>query len=283
MPVIALTTPLFTDTSRIVEALQVLWNCHVYGDDDIIAQTARDHQISPELLTRVVQADPIAYNNFTHEKEKAQAALGKTLADLTAKGNCIFSGITCHLIPNWVTHVFRALALAGTVSRIKTACDLKSFSDPTAGQAIKEADQKADQWVRQIQNTSIWDQALYDLVLDLTDKEEETVAQLQKAASLPPFTGKAPRAKEVADLSVAAPVQLALARLGGGLKVSADNGHIIVTIEKRRMNLPQTQSEIMTSAKQVPGVISVKTRIGATYYKSEMIKDFDFGPSTRGS
>lgn len=283
MPVIALTTPLFTDTRGLFERLQGQWDCRVYGDDDIIAKTARDHQIPPDLLTRVVQVSPIAFNNFTHEREKALAALEKTLADLLVQGNCIFSGIICHLIPDRITHVFRVLAVSGRASRTENAARLKGLSGETADQALTEADQGADRWVRQVKNTSLRDESIYHLVLDLDGDGPEAANRIQTAVSVPPYAGRKPRKREVADLSVSAAVQLVLARLGGGLKVSADAGHVIVTIEKRRMNLPQTQSEIMASAKQVPGVVSVKTRIGANYYKSEMIKAFDFGPSTGGS
>jgi len=282
MPVIALTAPLYTDTRDLFKSLQGLWDCRVYGDDDIITKTARDHQIPPDLLTRVVQVSPIAFNNFTHEREKALAALEKTMADLLVQGDCIFSGLISHLIPDRITHVFRILAVSGKASRIQNAVRLKGCSQEAAAQDLKKADQDGDQWVKEIKKTSLWDESIYTLVLNLDKSGPEAVNRIQSLICAPPYTGGEPRARQVADLSVSAAVQLVLARLGGGLRVSADAGHVIVTIEKRRMNLPQTQSEIMTSAKKVPGVISVKTRIGATYYKSEMIKAFDLGPSTGG-
>ena len=282
MPVIALTTPLFTDTPGLLDSLRGIWNCRVYGDEKIIAKAARDHQISPDLLTRVVQVCPIAYNNFTHEREKGQAALAKTLVDLMAGGDCIFSGITCHLIPHWVSHVFRILVLTGSASRIGYAVRCKGYSKKEAKKKCNESDHLADQWVREITASSMWDEALYDLVLNLDGKGQNAAALIQSAVSRPPYADQKIRKKQMADLSITVAVQLALAPLGGGLKVSADAGHVIVTIEKRRMNLPQTQSEIMISAKNVPGVVSVKTRIGTAYYKSEIIKAFDFGPSTGG-
>jgi cytidylate kinase len=280
MPVIALTTPLFTDTQGLLKDLKSLMDLRAYDDDHVIEKTARDHQISLDLLTRVVQVSPIAYNNFTHEREKAMAALEKTLADLAAQDNCIFPGTICHLIPGWVTHVLRVLAVSARASRLGHAIRLKGYSQQIAGQKLEQADQRADQWVRTLKNASIWDASLYDLVLDMEDQTANAAALIQAAVSAPPCAGREPRAQQVADLSISAAVQLALARLGGGLKVRAQSGHVLVTIERKRMNLPQTQSEILTSAKQVPGVVSVKTRIGANYYKSQMIKAYDLPGST---
>ena len=282
MLTIALTYPSYTDLQTLLDSLASATGCRIHTDADIMETTASDHGIPPELLRQVVQVAPIAFNNFTHEREKALAALGKTLSGHINTGNCIFAGIICQLIPDPLTHVFRILALSSRENRIQAAIRSEGCSLSQAKDLIHRADDDALRWGNHIKTRSPWEEARYHLVLDMDAGEppDLQVARIRSALTAPPFSGQNPRQKEVDDLNITADVYMALAGLGGGLTANADNGRVTVILDRKRMNLPQTQARIKAAVNAIPEVASLEIKIGPRYYESDMIKTFDFESST---
>lgn len=277
MAIISVTGALFTHSNETVEGLSKKLGYQVVTDNDIIEQTALSQAINLSTIHKVIDSKQIAFNDFTHEKEKIIAGLKKTVAAYITKGDVILHGITGHLIPSWTTHALRVLIVTDKETRIMNGIAILGESEKEAAHAVNEADKQAILWVNNITGKKAWDTALYDIVIpsdkvnaqeaiELISRHHETLA-----AMAPEII-----AQEAADFALSAEVELALAETGGGLIVEAHNGNIVVTIDKNVLLLSKFKHKITSIAEKIHGVKSVETKIGKNYYKSDRIHSFEF-------
>jgi hypothetical protein len=57
--------------------------------------------------------------------------------------------------------------------------------------------------------------------------------------------------------------------------IESNSGHVLVTLDRKIMNLARAQKEIMDLARAVPGVKSVQTKIGPNFYKGGIIRNLN--------
>ncbi len=210
------------------------FNCRIVSDADILEITHHTHDISLTTLQKVLESKQIAFNDFTHEREKCLSALKKTLADFVSEGDCILHGIIGHLIPKTVTHVMRVLIIAEKTQRIKNGMAKKDISEKEITREIELSDKHAILWTTGLFNQKAWDESLYDIVipsgkLDTTEAVDLVSKYLKKL----PFTLEDLILREVADFKLTADVELALSHIGQGLLVESNRGIVIVTMIKK--------------------------------------------------
>jgi CheY-like chemotaxis protein/cytidylate kinase len=277
MAIISITGAHFTHSDETVSKLSKKLGYQVVTDSDIMEQTAQAQGIQLSTIHKVVDSKQIPFNDFTHEKEKTIAALKKTLAVHISQGNTIFHGILGHLIPTWTTHALRVLIVTDKESRIRNGMALLGISEKEAAHDVGEADRHTMLWVNSLTEKKAWDKALYDIVIPSDKLDADEAAAListhhEAMAAMPGDLVK----KEAADFALAAEVALALADIGSGLIVSADNGDIVVTIDKNVLFISKLKQKITAIAKQISGVNSVETKIGKNYYKAGRSHNFEF-------
>lgn len=277
MAVISVTGALFTHANETVAGLSKALGYQIVTDNDIIEQTALNQGITVSTIHKVIDSKQIAFNDFTHEKEKIIASLRKTLAANIRKGDIIINGIIGHLIPEWTTHVLKVLIAADKETRIKNGMALLGKTEKEATHEVNESDKQAILWVNGITGKKAWDADLYDIVIPADkDSADEAISLITKHHATVASMSETLIQKEADDFALAAEVELALAETGGGLIVSADSGNIVVTIDKNVLLLSKFKQKITSIASQVPGVTSVDTRIGKNYYKSDRTHSFEF-------
>jgi hypothetical protein len=81
--------------------------------------------------------------------------------------------------------------------------------------------------------------------------------------------------RHAVDFNISSRVDAALAGLGYHLIIESDSGHVLVTLDRKVMNLARVQKEIMDLAGAVPGVKSVKTKIGPNFYKGGVVRNLN--------
>ncbi len=277
MAIISITGALFTHSDETVAKLSKKLGYKVVTDKEIIEQTSQTQDINLTTLHKVVDSKQIPFNDFTHEKEKTIAALKKTIALHISQGNIIFNGILGHLIPGWTTHALRVLIVTDKETRIQNGMAILGKSEKEAANAINEADKQAILWVNSLTLKKAWDKHLYDIVIpsdklnpddavDLISEHHETMIGMHQDIVT----------KEAEDFTLATNVELALVEIGSELIVSADNGNIVVTINKNVLFLTKFKQKINSIAKQIQGVKSVETKIGKNYYKTGRRHNFEF-------
>ena len=277
MAIISITGALFTHSDQTVAELSSALGYKVITDQKIMEETALNQGINPDNIQKVVDSKQIPFNDFTHEKEKIIAGLKKTMAQHVLQGNVIFQGMLGHLIPKWATHVLRVLIVTDKETRIQNGISVLNQSEKEVTQVVNQADKQTILWVNGITGKKAWDESLYDIVAP-SDKLTvfDTVALISEHHDTLATMSDELVKKEARDFVLAADVEVALSTTGGGLIVYADNGSVIVTIDKNVLLLSKFKQKIINIAEKVPGVTSVETKIGKNYYKSDSIHNFEF-------
>ncbi|RLB88912.1 MAG: hypothetical protein DRH26_12600, partial [Deltaproteobacteria bacterium] len=238
MSILTITTGLHANSEEIVQQLGEKFNCRIVSDAKILEITHFTHDISQSTLQKVLESRPIAFNDFTHEREKCISALKKNLSDLIGEGNCIFHGLIGHLIPKTVTHVMRVLIIAEKAQRIKNGIAKKGASEKEITNEIELSDKHAILWTTALFNQKAWNESLYDIVIPSGKLDaNQAVDLVSKYLKKLPFTLEDLIKQEVFDFKLTADVELALSHIGQGLLVESNKGNVVVTIDEKVMLL----------------------------------------------
>jgi two-component system, OmpR family, response regulator CpxR len=277
MSILTITNGLHANSEEIVQLLGKKLDCRIISDADILELTHQSHDISLTTLQKVLESRQIAFNDFTHEREKCLSAMKKTLSDFVSEGNCILHGLIGHMIPKSVTHVMRVLIIAEKAQRIKNGMAKKGLSEKEITREIELSDKHATLWTSGLFHQKAWDESLYDIVIPSAKLDKtEAVDLVSKHLKKIPFTLEDLIQQEIFDFKVTADVELALSQIGQGLLVESSKGNVVVTIDKKVMLLTKFQQKIIQTAQAVPGVVSVETKIGHNYYKGNIIHNYEF-------
>ncbi|GAB6093893.1 hypothetical protein JCM14469_01450 [Desulfatiferula olefinivorans] len=277
MTTVIMTSGLFTHADKTATKLAKDLGLTIVTDQDILAETSARFDIKMSTLTKVMENKTLAFNDFTHEKEKCLAGLTRTVADHVGKGDRLLHGIMGHLVPKWVTHAMRVLIIADKKTRIDQGVSVFGLNEKDAAAQVAQADKLAIVWTNALYEKKAWDESLYDIVIPSdkvdTDASADLIAKhLKRLDDIPEDT----RNQEIDDFRLTAEVAIALADAGSGLVVSCRKGEVTVTIEKNVLMLSMLKQKITRIAQAVPGVRSVDTKIGKNYYKTDIIHNFDF-------
>ena len=71
MPIIYVTNGLYANSKDIVQMFSEKFNCSIITDADIIEKTHQTSKIKKATLQKVLESKQIAFNDFTHDKEKS--------------------------------------------------------------------------------------------------------------------------------------------------------------------------------------------------------------------
>lgn len=277
MSILTITSGLYSNAGETVSNLSEKLNRKIITDADIIEKTHQTTEISLSTLQKIIESKPIAFNDFTHEKEKCLAAIKKTISDFTCSGDYIFHGILGHLIPSEISHVMKVLIITDKKTRTQNGITLHGLSEKEALKNMDHADKIAALWTNTLLSKKAWDESLYDIVIP-TDKldSQASVNLILKHIEKLLANKEDLIKKEIADFKLNSEVDVVLSEIGQGLFAKTDSGNVIVTIDKKVMMLTRLQQKIMSAVQKIPGVLSVETTIGRNYYKGTIIRNYEF-------
>nr|WP_321404907.1 hypothetical protein [uncultured Desulfobacter sp.] len=284
MPLIAITCGMYAAPYRLIDALSTLYECAVYEDPALVKQTGRTHDLKTELIFKSIQCRPIPFDNFTHDRKKCLAALKVQISHNILNGPCLFSGILSHLIPVSVSGIYRIMSAPPMQIRRQRAMRIAQLSSQAATQTISQSDQREQRFAAHLNLDNLWDPARHDMALEwgkidktTHDMTLEDVNQvLEKVRPGIEIATSDPNKKmRTIDFNISSRVEAVLAGLGHSLIVESDSGHVLVTMDGKVMNLTRAQKEIVDLAGEVPGVRSVKTKIGPNFYKGGIARNLN--------
>ena len=273
MPVLTISNGLYSNAKEIIAQLEANHGYTVITDQRIIDRTASKYKIKTSTIQKTIQSKQIAFNDFTHEKEKCIVCLKQIISEYLQTDDCLFHGILGHLIPRKISQVMRILIITDKTTRIKNGMNFHGSSQKEALKAINLFDKHAILWTTGILGKKAFDAALYDMViptdkLNLAQSLELITKHTDKFKSLSPVTVK----KEANDFELSARVEVALAGAGSKLNIDSDDGNIMITIDKSVMMLAKFKEKITLLARKIEGVTSVETKLGKNYYSNTMVR-----------
>jgi CheY-like chemotaxis protein len=278
MSIITIFSGSFCNENPIIEEVVLRTGYKLITDNDVVAEASRVSGMEESKIVRAFSARTSVFNKFTNEKERSIAFLKLAVADMIPDDNILVTCFSGQLIPETVSHTLRVCLIASLKHRIEAASKELGQSEKDAAKLVQRREEDCSVWIDQLFNQSDpWDANLYDIVIP-ADKmtPADAAALIADNAARDVVKSTESSRLALADFRLAAATEVALAREGHNVEVSAKNGHITLTINKHVLMLSRLQDELKSIAEQVPGVASVETKIGKGFHKSDIYRKHDF-------
>jgi CheY-like chemotaxis protein len=245
-------------------------------DQALVSQVSQASDLSPAKLMRAMTDKAGAFNNFTHEKERAVAFLKIGMSQLLEQDKLVCLGYCAHLLPADIPNVLRICLIADMKHRLDLARQ-QGQSDKDAQARIHREDESAHLWVKYLRDREAWSSELYDILLPLDKKSwQEAVSLIVQNAQSELLATNAKAQARLADFQLAAKVEMALVREGHDIRVSAREGKVFIEINKKVLLLSRLEEELTRLARGVPGVGEVETKVGPGYYQTDIYRRANF-------
>ncbi|MBW2472294.1 MAG: response regulator [Deltaproteobacteria bacterium] len=278
MSIITLFSGGFCDESPVIDEVISRTGYRLVADDEVVAEAGRLSEMAESKIMRAFSAGSSVFNKFTHEKERSIAFLRQALAELIPEDNALVTCFCGQLIPKAVSHSLRVCLIASLKYRIAAASRQKGISEKEASKLVQKREEDCAAWVDMLFNQSDpWDANLYDIVVPADKMSPEEAAALITDNAVSDVVRPTESSKQaLADFRLAAGTQVALAREGHNVDVTAKDGSITLTINKQVIMLSRLQDELRSIAEQVPGVRAVETKVGKGFHKSDIYRKHNF-------
>lgn len=278
MPVISIFSGTFCGEEPVVQGLHERIGYGIASDSDMVKKASGLCGIAESKIERAFSAKTSVFNNFTHEKERSIAHIKLAVAQTLLKDKVIFSGFSSQLIPQRITHVLRVCLIADMKFRKETAAAEMQRSEKDAAALIRKQDEERALWVRMhFETADPWDASLYDTVIPMDKTEvDQAVGAIHDHVKSELLQPNDASRKAANDFLLAASVGAALTREGHNTAVDAVDGVVTITINKHVLMLSRLEDELKSIAARVPGVLSVNTKVGKNYHRSDVYRKCDF-------
>jgi two-component system response regulator CpxR len=278
MPIISLFSGSFCSEEQVMEKLLARTGYRLICDKDLVPVASQVSSMPPDKIERAFRARTSVFDKFTHEKEKATVCLRLALAQVLSLDNLLIAGFAAQLVPGEMSHILRVCLIADMKSRISAACRDQGLSARDAAKLIHRQDEDRAAWVKNLLDVNDpWDASLYDIIIPMGKKAvEEAVFLVEENLALDVLRTTEASKKMVEDFLVAAMVEVALAKEGHYVGVSAKDGSVTLTINKQVLALGKLEEELKSIAAQVKSVGDVETRVGKDFYQADIYRKFDF-------
>ena len=283
MSIITIFGGTFCGEESLVRKLASATDYRLINDKDIVSEASKNLGITENKMARAFSAKTSVFNKFTHERERSIAHLRLTLARMILDDNLIIKGFCGHLIPEEVIHVLRVCLIADMASRIFMAKRAKGLTENEAIKLIRGHDEDRAAWVFSIlHKNDPWDPGLYDMIIP-TDKmdEKEAITLIQKNMQKDVVKPTEQSRNAVKDFILSSEVEVALTKEGHNVGVKAEDGDVILTINKHVLMLSRLEDELKSVSSRVPGVKSIKTKVGPGFHQTDIYRKYDFEMPSR--
>lgn len=278
MSVISLFSGSYCHAEEVAQKIVDLLGYKLVDDGVLFAQASERFKVDQGKLLKAMVGKTSIFNKFTHERERSLAIIRATLADLVQEDNFLLFSFCAHMIPREISHILKACAIADIKYRTGLAHKIDGLSEKDGLKKIHKEDEGRVLLTEYVFNQrDPWDPSLYDIVIPMDKTSPDAAAtlildNLQK--DVLKVTDASRRAVE--NFSLASRVDLKLAEEGHDVTVTASDGNITVAINKNVLRLSALEEELKRIVGSVAGVVSVDTKVGPGYYKTDIYRKYDF-------
>jgi CheY-like chemotaxis protein len=284
MSVISIFSGVYCKEQSVVAALHEATGLPIVRDADLVALAARLSGLAADKIEKAFSAKTSVFNKFTHEKQRAAAWLRLALATRLAETEqLLLSGFTALLPPREIAHVLRVCLIADAAYRRSVAAEEAGLPEREAHKALERGDEDRAVWAELATgNKDPWAPALYDMVVPMDKTTPDEAAALIVKHLADPAVRVTEASKACAkDFLLAARVETVVTGKGHDVGVTAKNGVVTLTINKKVLLLDRLENELRAIAGKVEGVVDVVTKVGKGYYQTDIYRRADFEMPTR--
>jgi len=278
MSIIALFSGSFCNENSVIEEIISRTGYRLITDTEVVAEASRLSEMGESKIMRAFAAGTSVFNKFTHEKERSIAFLKLALAELIPDDNALVTCFCGQLIPKAVSHSLRVCLIASLKYRIAEASREQGVSEKDAAKLVQKREEACSVWIDMLFNQSDpWDAGLYDIIIPADKMTPADAAALIADNAVSDVVRPTQSSKQaLADFRLTVGTEVALAKEGHNVDVSAKDGSITITINKHVLMLSRLQDELRSIAEQVPGVKAVETKTGKGFHKSDIYRKHNF-------
>jgi CheY-like chemotaxis protein len=283
MSIISIFTGTFCNEEELLAALAKKSGYTLVRDKEIVQAASNLSKMSVSKIEKAFSAKTSVFNKFTHERERSIAYLKSSLADMLMNDDLIFEGFCAHLIPKEMAHILRICLIADIKFRNALCQRQKKISSSESAKLIRAMDEDRASWVHMVhQAHDPWNAGLYDIVSPVDKMTRENIIDLIiDNAKKDIFKTNRSARRALDDFKLAAAVEVALINEGHHVGVKADNGDIIMTINKHVLLLTRLEDELKSIAGRIPGVKSVQTKVGSEFHQADIYRRCNFELPTK--
>ncbi len=283
MSVISIFSGIFCSAEAVVRDVMDSTGYRLITDDQVITKAAETSGMPENKVQRAFSARTSVFNKFTHEKECSIACLRLALATELEKGPAVVHGFSSLLIPQSVSHVLRVCIIAETPYRIEQAEVVQGLAEKDALKQIRTRDADNAAWTETLFSVKDpWDIGLFDMVLPMNRVNVAKAGALIEENLLKDAVRRTNASIQAEkDFLLAATVEMELCRAGHDVSVTAENGAVVLTINKQVLMLARLEEELKSIAGTVAGVRSVKTRVGKDFHQAHIYRKHSFEVPSR--
>lgn len=276
MSIIAVFAGTYCNDELVIEKILKETGYKYRTDSNIVTKASRSSGLSEGKVSKAFSAKTSAFNQFTHEKERSISYLKLAVAETLAEDNILINGFTSLLIPENILTVLRICLIADMKYRVTLAASA-GISEGEALKIIHKSDEDRIVWTKSmLEKDDPWDASTYDMVLPTDKMTPEEIADLvKKNLETDILKTSAKGEKAIRNFLLASHVETALAKEGHFVNAEADAGDVTLTINKKVLMLEKLEKELQSVAGTIPGVKSVRTKVGGKFYQADVYRQYD--------
>lgn len=283
MSVITIFSGIFCSADAVVRDVMDSTGYQLITDDQVIIKAAEMSGMPEHKVQRAFSAKTSVFNKFTHEKECSIACLRLALATKLGGSPAVVHGFSSLLIPQAISHVLRVCIIAETPYRVEQAGVVQGLAEKDALKQIRAQDADNAAWAEALFSVKDpWDNALYDMVLPMNRMNVAKAGALIEENLIKDAVRRTSTSSQVEkDFLLAATVEMTLCRAGHDVSAAAENGAVVLTINKQVLMLARLEEELKSIAGAIPGVLSVKTQVGKDFHQALIYRKHSFEVPSR--
>ncbi|WP_372680108.1 response regulator [Desulfosarcina sp.] len=283
MSVIAIFSGIFSSADAVVRDVMDSTGYRLITDDRLVTSAAETSGMPESKVQRAFSAKTSVFNKFTHEKECSIACLRLALATELEKGPAVVHGFSSLLIPQSVSHMLRVCIIAETPYRIEQAQVVQGLTEKEALKQIRARDADNAAWTEIVFSAKDpWDVSLYDMLLPMNRMNVAQAGALIEENLIKDAVRRTNASIQAEkNFLLAATVEMALCRAGHNVSVTAENGTVVLTINKHVLMLARLEEELTSIAGTVAGVRAVKTVVGKNFHQAHIYRKHSFEVPSR--
>jgi len=261
MAIITISRGSYSRGKEIAEKLaqQMGYNCIAR---EAIIEASEQFNIPEIKLVRAIHDAPSILHSFGVEEAKYITYIQTQLLRHAKKDNLVYHGLAGHFLFKNISHVFKVRILANMDERVELEMKREHITRKDALKILKNDDQQRRIWSKRLYGVDIWDLSLYDMVLHINViTPDDAVEIIRHAVGKVRFQTTAESQKLIDDLWLASEVKAVLVNIRPNIRVSANNGVVLVKTKAHPSQEEFLAKELSKSGQCVPGIKEIRVDV----------------------
>jgi cytidylate kinase len=231
---------------------------------EVILEASEQFNIPEIKLVRAIHDAPSILERLTITKASYVAAIRVALLRHLARDNVVYHGLAGHFLVASVPHALKLRIIADWEDRVRLEMARNAISRREAEHLLAEDDEQRRRWSLHVHGVDPSDPTLYDMLLHIGRMSvDDAVEVICHTVRLDRFSTTPASRQAMADILLAAEVQVAIMEIDRDVEVSADHG-VVYLRPARGGTLPESSFRALERrALPVPGVTAVESRFNA--------------------